>query len=65
MATVGYCKKCGEKDKLVGQLCENCRLELEAKNDPGIEDEKEVKSREALEKEIAERRRDKKFWLGK
>lgn len=63
VATIGFCKKCGEKDKLLGGLCENCRLEIEAKHSLEFEEKREAKSREELERELAERRRDKKFWL--
>lgn len=64
MATVGLCKKCGEKDKLVGGLCENCRLEIEAKQSLTYKEDREEKSREEMERDLAERRRDKRFWLG-
>lgn len=57
----GKCRKCGKKDKLQGGLCEDCASEEEAKFNP-LNDEREKFSKEELQREIQERRRDKKFW---
>jgi len=58
----GECKICGQKTQLLGTICENCKLELEAKHDPSREKKQEKQSKEEIEKELAERRRDPSFW---
>ncbi len=58
---MGKCRKCDKRDELRGGLCEDCVEEEEAKRVP-IETKREKLSKEEMEKEIAEKRRDKKFW---
>lgn len=59
-----YCKKCGERKQLRGGLCEDCQSEKEAERMDSILGTREKKSREEVEKEIAERKKDKRFWWG-
>ncbi len=58
---MGKCRKCDKRDELKGGLCEDCAEEEEAKRIP-LASKREKLSREDIEKEIAEKRRDKRFW---
>lgn len=58
---MGKCKRCDKRDELKGGLCEDCNEEEAVKNLPTSKP-KEKLSKEEIEKEIAEKRRDKKFW---
>ena len=58
-----YCKKCGERKHLRGGLCEDCSSEKDAQRMKTILGERERASKEDVEREIAEKKRDKKFWL--
>lgn len=61
----GSCKKCGRREELGGGLCENCRLEIEGKRHMQlVEEKRERQSREEIERDVAEHRRDKRFWTG-
>ncbi|MBU2100039.1 MAG: hypothetical protein ABH850_05945 [Candidatus Micrarchaeota archaeon] len=58
---MGKCRKCDKRDELRGGLCEDCQEEEEAKRLP-LNETREKLSKEDIEQEIAEKRRDKKFW---
>lgn len=59
-----YCKKCGERRHLKGGLCEDCGSEKDAQRMQSILGTRERKTKEEIEKEIAEKRKDKRFWWG-
>ncbi|MBU0662483.1 MAG: hypothetical protein ABH854_01605 [Candidatus Diapherotrites archaeon] len=62
---IGYCKNCGQKSELRGALCENCRLEIDGKRQQEILGTgKKKQTKEEIEEELAERRRDKSQWWG-
>jgi len=62
---IGNCKKCGVRGEIISGLCENCRLEIEGKKRIQLVGEKRKrKSREEIEREIAENREDRRFWVG-
>ena len=58
---MGKCRKCDKRDELRGGLCEDCTEEEEAKRIPTGK-KREKLSKEEIQKEISEKRRDKKFW---
>lgn len=63
---IGNCKRCGNKEELHGGTCENCRLEAQNKRQQELlGTDKKKMSREEIEQELAEHRKDKKFWWGK
>ncbi|MBU0635513.1 hypothetical protein KKE06_00640 [Candidatus Micrarchaeota archaeon] len=59
-----FCKKCGEKRELRGGLCEDCQSIRDAERMKGILGEREHKTKEEVEQEIAEKKKDRKFWWG-
>jgi tRNA(Ile)-lysidine synthase TilS/MesJ len=59
---MGRCKRCDKRDELKGGLCEDCIEEEEAKRVP-LYQKREKLSKEEIEKQIQEKRRDKKFWM--
>jgi len=60
---IGNCKKCGKREELKGGMCEDCKSEEEASRNP-LNVKREKLSREELERIMAEKRRDKRFWYG-
>ncbi len=58
---MGKCKRCEKRDELKGGLCEDCIEEEEAKRIP-VDKPREKPSKEEIQKEIEEKRRDKSFW---
>lgn len=60
---LGICKKCKKRDKVVLGLCEECGSIEDSKSDV-MSDNRERLSRAEIERAIAEKRRDKKFWTG-
>ncbi|MEW6295304.1 MAG: hypothetical protein AB1467_03330 [Candidatus Diapherotrites archaeon] len=57
----GICRKCNRKEDLRGGLCEDCASEEEAKRNP-LNETREKLTKEELEKQMAEKRHDKRFW---
>lgn len=59
-----FCKKCGEKRNLKSGLCEDCASVKEAERMDSLTGTRVKLSREEVEKEVAEKKRDKRFWWG-
>lgn len=59
-----FCKMCGEKRNLRGGLCEDCQSIKEAERMKSVLGTRDKKTKEEIEKEIAERKKDKRFWWG-
>lgn len=59
-----FCKKCGEKRNLRGGLCEDCQSAKDVERMDQMTGVRVHKSKDEVEKEIAERKRDKRFWWG-
>lgn len=58
------CRACGNRRNLKGGLCEDCQSTKEAERMDSIMGTRQRKSREEIEKEIAERKKDRRFWWG-
>ncbi len=59
-----FCKKCGEKRNLKSGMCEDCQSVKDAERMSSIYGERTRQSKDEIEKEVAERKRDKHFWWG-
>jgi len=59
-----FCKKCGEKRNLKSGLCEDCQSVKDAERMSHIYGVRERQTKEDIEKEVAEKKHDKRFWWG-
>jgi len=58
------CRMCSNKRELRGGLCEDCQSVKEAERMNSVLGTRERKTKEEIEKEIAERKKDRRFWWG-
>ncbi len=58
------CRNCGKKENLRGGLCEDCQSVKETERLNSVLGTRQRKTKEEVEKEIAERKKDRKYWWG-
>jgi hypothetical protein len=61
---IADCRNCGKKREVRGGLCEDCQSAKEAERMDSVLGTRTRKTKEQVEKEIAERRKDRKYWWG-